>query len=443
MMRFARQAYGPGILNEAWDEFTLWEEEEEDPRFDPSSVHLQVFVPWFLHGWAPDPAETDVADVSLHDVNPTRAFLDRRGRRLEPLKRRYLEACLEAHFSFHEIVDVDPGRGFRSRDVLTGRELEVLERKASLTMEPADIFFGQLVTIDGINIMEACSPYMFPPSDKLDLIDLRSRMAAGPPPLDGDALAEWDIEIREVYLGLSDRLLNPPPLRVENTDGEAVAFHRVSFAVPSPDEAFRALKHLALDDTEAELLDSAEFDAEGRMLSVSFVWKVAANAVHPGWETTVLGHLEIEGETLVASVNSAERAERLRRLVAAACPDARHLGTEIESAEDAMARTEDRVGVAPAADPAVSDPAVRAHVAGIIARHYQEWTRSPVPALGGLTPLEAVRDRDGREKVEVLVNQFERRGATMDPPMDEAVIRRLREDLGLSEPSSQAGGEDR
>ena len=72
-------------------------------------------------------------------------------------------------------------------------------------------------------------------------------------------------------------------------------------------------------------------------------------------------------------------------------------------------------------------------LAEVNARHYEEWIRSPMPALAGRTPLEAVRDRDGREKVEALIQQIERRGRTMNPPMDAAVISKLREDLGLRE----------
>ena len=436
MLRFTRQAYGPRVLDEAWAEFTLWE--DEDPRFDPSTAHMQAFMPWFFHRWAPDPMDTGVADASLHDRSPTRTFLERRGGRLEPLLRRYLGGCLESPFTFHEIVHADPGRGFRARDVLTGRELDVLERTASRTMEAGDLFFGQLVTVDGVTLMEACSPHAFPPGDKLELIDLRRRIAgAGALPLDGDALEDWDIEIRQMYLDLVDALLNPRMPRLQNTDGEPIAFHRLSFAVPSPHDAFQALKHLALDDTEEELLDSAELDGKGRVRCVSFVWKVAGNAAHPHWESTVLGHLEIEGERLVANVNSAGRAERIKQLVATACPGARHLGTEVETPEEALAEAEHGGGERgePAGEPAMSDPDVRSHLAEMTAKHYQHWIRSPILALGGRTPLEAVRDGDGREKVEALVNQIERHGLTMDPPMDAAVIRRLREDLGLKQPS--------
>ena len=432
VLRFARRAYGPRVVDEAWAEFTLWEDDE--PRFDPSTVHMQVFMPWFFHRWAPDPANTHVGDTSLHNRSPTRALLERSRERVEPLLRPYLEACLESPFTFHEIVHVDPGRGFRARDVLTGSELDVRERSASRTMERGDIFFGQLVTVDDTTLMEACSPHAFPPEDKLELIDLRRRIAAGPMLPDGDALADWDLEIRETYLDMVDKILNPRPPRIQNTDGEPIVFHRLEFSVPAPHEAFQALKHLTLDETDKELLDAAELDGEGRVRRVSLAWKVARDGAQRALESTILGHVEIDGGSLVANVNSAGRAERIMELVTAACPEARHLGTEVETLEEAMLAEAERGGERePPAAPAATDPEVQAHLAEMMARHYREWIRSPIPALDGRTPEEAVGDRDGREKVEALVSQIERRGNAANPPMDPTVIRRLREDLGLEE----------
>ena len=85
MLRFVRSVYGEEALDEAWDEFHLWE--EDAPEFDLHSHHLQVFMPWFFHRWSPDPAETLVADTALHGREPTRVLLERRARRLDPLLR--------------------------------------------------------------------------------------------------------------------------------------------------------------------------------------------------------------------------------------------------------------------------------------------------------------------------------------------------------------------
>jgi hypothetical protein len=219
MLRFAREVYGRDVLEEAWAEFVVWD--DEDPGFDPESIHVPVFMPWFFHRWGPDPA--------------------------------------------------------------------------------------------GTGVLEAAPGVVIPPDEKLAIIDLRDRIAERAQPITRQTLADWEVELREEYLACVDAIMDPTPPRLENTDGDPLEFHRLSFEIPSAPEAFDALKHLALAgrhaeaDAEAELLESAELDDEGRPRRVSFPWQAAGNPVHAHWDNTILGHIEIHDDRLVAEVNSAGR----------------------------------------------------------------------------------------------------------------------------------------
>lgn len=428
--RFIRDTYGPDAVDDAWGEFTLWDDEE--PYFDPDSPHVQLFMPWFFHRWAPDPDDTSVLDPELHGRVPTSLLLERRGRRLEPLLRRYLEACLEAPFTFFEILRVDPGKGFAARDVFTGTEHEVWERSASHAVTPGVVLFAQVVVVDGVAMMEATSPYLFPRSAKLELIDLRERIRSQSDPITVEALDDWDIELREEYLRLIDHVLSPQLPRLQNTDGEDIVFHRMVFEIDSPRGAFDALMDLAYGESEADLLDGADFDDAGDLHSVRFSWKVAGNPKMAGWDNTVHGEVEIDGRELIARVNSAGRAERLRTMIADRLGEsARHLRTEVQTIEEARSASEDAPVRAQGGEDLADHPQVVAAVREMLAAHYEAWVSTDVPALGGLTPLQAVRTPAGREKVRVLVDEMEERGRGMRPPVDPAAIRRLRERLGL------------
>ena len=107
MLRFTVQAYGRLAVHEAWNEFTGF----DDLEFDPNTPLMQLFMPWFFNCWAPDPVDTGVANKSLHDVIPTKAYLTAKGRRLDPLLLRYLESLLTAPFTFFEVLACDPGAG--------------------------------------------------------------------------------------------------------------------------------------------------------------------------------------------------------------------------------------------------------------------------------------------------------------------------------------------
>lgn len=433
LLRFIRGVYGPDAIDEAWDDFMLWPTERV--RFEPDTPQIELFMPWFFHSWAPDPAGTAVEDESLHDRSPTSVLLERRGTRLEPVLRRYLEACVDARFSFHEVLRSDPGRGLRTRDFFTGAEHDVLERSASESLQGGDTLFGQLVSTEGITLIEAVGPFAVPPGKKLDLIDLRERISCGRR-LAPDDLENWAIEIREAYLDHADRLMNPIPPHLHNTDGEEIVLHHLVFGIDSPRAALSALADLTLDETEEELLEEADLDSDGELRRVTFAWKVAGNAIHKRWDSTVHGHIEIEGRELRADVNSAERAARLRGILEQRLGQAiRHERTRVESVEEAMSSTPpDEEGTPREPSPAAHTPEVRAALREVMEAHYEDWVSEPVPALGGLTPIEAARDRVGREKVDALVTEMERSGLRMDPQTDPAVFVRMRERLGLVRP---------
>jgi hypothetical protein len=227
MATFFGDVYGPGAIDEAWAEFTLWTEES----FDPRSPHVALFIPWSYHQWSPDPLEqTGVEDQALHGRTPTSVFLERRKRRLDPALCRYLEACLETPFSFHEVLRCDPERGFRTRDILIGTECEVLERSASRSLQAGDILFAQIVAVDGIHMLEACPQTTIQPIDKIDIVELRRAVARNPvmalyPTL---TLRDYDLELRELYLDLTDPDDADAEPELRNTDGHLFAPQRLT-----------------------------------------------------------------------------------------------------------------------------------------------------------------------------------------------------------------------
>ena len=431
MMRFVAEVYGAGGLDEAWAEFMVWEEDE----FDPESPLGALFLPWMYHCWAPDPdAETSVEDASLHGRTPTSELLAHRGARVDPLLKRYLAACLDARFSFHEILRCDRGHGFRTRDVITGEEHEVLERSASATMQAGDILFGQLVPIDGIVLLEACSPFALRPADKIPIVELRKRIASGPGRelFPRDLLREWAVELRELYLDLVAEILDPTPPVLHNTDGELILPQRVIFDIDGAEIAFAALEHLAVGEAEEDLLSDAERGEDGKLVRVRLDWRRAGNRMHASWDNTVLGHLEITRDRLVADVNSTERAEALRKIVEDALGNrARYRGSEFPVVEETA--TADNVAADEERRRLAELPEVREHLNRMIAAHYEDWLTLEIPALGDRRPIDAVKEAEGREKVEALLRQMERDALRMSPPPNEAILKRVRERLGLGQ----------
>ena len=430
MLRFVIDEYGAQAHEEAMEEFLLWDEDFEELQ-DERSLDA-VFLPWMLHSWSPDPIDTEVTNERLHGVTPTQAFLNKYTRTLDPVVQRYLNACLAAPFAFYEVLEVVRDHHFRARELMCGREYLVMERSATQTMERGQILFASLPEIDGIAMLEACQPFHIAPLHKLELIEFRKRIAVTSDLFSGELLKEWEDELRGFFLGLTLQILHPPKPELRNTDGDALSPQRLIFDIDSPQDAFDALKHLALDAADDTLLADAQRGADGALERVEFPWLKIGNKLHKHWDNTSLGKIVIDGGRLTVEVNSDQRAVRCKSLVKKALGKrARYRVTEFESLQHALSEYEKDAAPTIDDDEFQNLPEVQGVLRDMMSRHYADWVNQKLPALQGKTPLEAVRRADGREMVEALVTDIELNGRRMTPPLDVTITQQLRERLGL------------
>jgi hypothetical protein len=421
LLRFATSRWGQEVVDEAWSEFTLFEEQ----AFDRVSVHLPVFLPWFFYEWEPDPQNTSMPPGDLDAFPVVSAYLAGRGRHEDSLAVHYLEACRSSSFSFLDLLEVSPGSGFAVKDALTHWQGFVTERSASRTVQKGDILFARVVTHDGLSVLDGCSPVAFPPLEKPAIIELRNRILQANPTITVEVLKEYGLEMLEVYHTVAERLLHPRPPELANTDGEPIAFCRVTYDVPFPRAAFDALRHLSPAGAEADLLADAVFDESGELEAVEIPWLRAG----PGMPVS-LGTIRIEGGRLIVEVNSEERARRFREIADAALPaGSRHVATVVEPVEAAL-EAHRREHPAPSPPDDLNQlPEVQAVLKEHLRTHYREWPDMTLPALRGKTPRQAMKTRDGREMVEALLLGLEQR-VGRQPGLDNEILAELRASLG-------------
>jgi hypothetical protein len=184
-----RASYGSDCVQQAWREFTL----NSSTLFTVDDAHCELFFSWLFHCWSPAPErDNHLADTSLYGQPPTRTYLARQ-RRLNPLLRRYLEACLETSLGFYEVAECRPNISFRVEELSTRTELEVIDRVASTSLTDGDIVFARIPCVDGISIMDAISPVSFPPS-------FRTRVSARQHTPESRKLS--DLSLRTLYFEL-------------------------------------------------------------------------------------------------------------------------------------------------------------------------------------------------------------------------------------------------
>jgi hypothetical protein len=312
------------------------------------------------------------------------------------------------------------------RDILIGGEKEVEEHSGTKSMRPGSVVYGQIWILPGVATFGRLAPCVIPPDRKVEIVKLRAqlrrRISKQNRELSAADLIRYTEEIRTVYLNIRDALLLPPKL--QNTSGEPFVFHTLTFRVGSAQVAFDALAPLAWGVDKEELLEDADWNADGSLKSVEFDWRVKGNPMHKHWDNTIFGHLKISGRTLVAEVNSANRAEKLRHEVDKRLGlHATHLSTTSQTPEEAIAKRKEQGKTAPrqigAGEPRL-DPEMQRELAAHMQEEVEAWVHKKIPSLGGRTPLQAVADPDGKEMVEALLLGWER---NFEGPMTPGTVR--------------------
>jgi hypothetical protein len=121
-------------------------------------------------------------------------------------------------------------------------------------------------------------------------------------------------------------------------------FHSLKFRIESTEKAFEVLAPLALGQSKGELLDEAEFGKDGKLHSGVLDWRKKGNAKIPNWDNTILGNIKISGRTLIAEVNSENRAKRLRAEIEKRLGgSATHQSTTTQMPDEMLAKTPRRI----------------------------------------------------------------------------------------------------
>lgn len=240
------------------------------------------------------------------------------------------------------------------------------------------------------------------------------------------ALADYAIEIRELYLWIADQILNPRPPELRNTDGDPIELTTLTYELDvEPPDAFDCLEPLSRVGDE-RYVDEETRDATGALTGAIFNWMKAGNRKHEAWDNTILGTLRLTGTRLTVEVNSERRRRRITKEIAKRLgAHARLTGSEVVDVADALAASHAADADAAPIDDART-PEIEALEADLLREHWDAWVDTTIPALGNRTPRQAARTPRGRERLEALLADFERMAEqhSSTRPPDIATLRR-------------------
>lgn len=435
MLRFAYREFSDDLI-------VAWRDFNRTPFPKPlkdDSPELQIFNPWFLFNWDPDPPARNKRkrNTSVPEMGVVaRAFIERKGGSLFEEEQAIFDQATTQPLSFFEVLRSVPGESIVLRDILIGGDTEVLERSASKMLHAGDVCYGQIYKFSDISTLGRLAPHPFPPTRKIEVVLLRARLRRKIVKQARDLavrdLLRYAEDIRTVYLDMRDELHLPP--RLVNTDGDDILYQTMTFKIGSPQIALDTLAPLAWGMTREELAESADLNPDGSLRGFHFDWAKAGNEKFETWDNTILGTLRIDGNTLVAEVNSRQRATLLRNEIESRMKlFATHLKTVQKTPEQVVADAprlnaarDERTGATTAIDPELQqlvEAQMQAQVEG--------WIHQKIPALGNFTPMQVAEHPDGREMVEALLVEWERNIEDQPKGLFRPDVRALRRSLGL------------
>lgn len=430
LFSYAAQEFGEEFLDEAWDEFFLWNDVPDD--VEGSKEFGTTFDPFFVFAFVPDSA-ADELPAGWPTEPVALRFLHHEVESAPEFHREFIEQACKSPASFFVVESVAPGRALDIKDVLTGRHFHVLEQSASRTLKVGDLMFTRVITAGGASILIGACPWVIPASWHISIIDMREKFRPKGL-LTREELLDYDLEIRQAYHEIVDALLHPKIPVMQNTDGDPLELTTLTYELGVPAAvAVERLIPLATLRDEAHVTDEA-YDATGALRSATLTWIKAGNRKMKDWDNTTLGTLRVNGSRLVVEVNSARRRRRIEKEIT------KHLGsaatlvdTNVTDITEALERSASAAGAfaGPPQDTAPSSPELQAMEAELARKHWEAWLDTKVPALGNRTPRQAAKSASGRERLEALLAGYGQNRAG-GRNVFEADIAALKQKLGLA-----------
>ena len=213
--------------------------------------------------------------------------------------------------------------------------------------------------------------------------------------------------------------------RLVNTDRDEIIFTEMHFRVR--DEKAVRKKLAALRSFSYNEKDD------------SWTWLEGKSRAVPDEPRTVLGSFRFKDGRLVAETNSRERTVRLEAKLAGHLPGLLILEKTLyrQQGDPPPISPEELEALRKENDELNARPEVQEALRQYMEKHYfEKWPRERVPALGNLTPLQAAKTEKGREKLQSLLDYYDRMQDGTPATRPRVDFNKLRRMFGLPPRSS-------
>ncbi|HTY60383.1 MAG TPA: SEC-C domain-containing protein, partial [Bacteroidota bacterium] len=438
ILEFSTRRYGPPEMQAAWDEFL----DGKGGQVSGSHPDFHYFLSWFAYDWNPG-GKPPLAKAYLSD---------RSSRNIDAGLRRLIEATLASPYSFYQALESDPGAGFKARDVLREIEVDITERGASTQIVKGMIMFARVVSLDGISFLMSTGMRPLSAVALAEIQNIREDLfSAGRIRSEAERteiLLDEEDYLRGAYFGIADAE-ERSVTDIRNTDGDPLVLHSLRYSIPAFQPAFDALKSLELRGTpgnEDELLTEKEITKDGEKIRARIHWLKRDKKGEQG--RSVIAVISLTDKAMIVDVNSERRSKLVKKEIRKRLGDSAILThIDVTPAEGMLKESMKKplrgtsMPVSEKERHLLDSPELQNALKGMAQKHWDAWPDTPVPALRGMTPRQAAKDKLGRELLESLLMEYEMRSAGTGDEFTKVDVDELRRALGLAASPASAQGE--
>jgi len=351
----------------------------------------QVFHLWYMH-FRPD--------KNFETLNER--FLRTHRHSLSPAERAFLDEMGRERFRLMEVREVRPSVGLTLTDLHSGEAFEVRERSASQSLVPWDIILTRLRRFSTHNELDMAVPLVR--GAKTPMLNLLAEILQTAPPDAPEAAIQYLMTFGMAhvfsYVVMLNRQASMPP-EMRNSDGDELVICTARYSVMDIDAVRDAFcRHRSF---------------RGNNSGDGFIW-ISGSRKMPGGRTdrVSLGTVQFDGRDLILETNSEPRQKKGKALLEKVAGEwIRHRGDSFEDFDQIMASAKMAKGQNP--DPEIPPEVETQILAQFFQQYYlEQWPNAPVPALNGLTPIQAAADPRWKNQVVELVKGIEN-GMARDP----------------------------
>ena len=313
---------------------------------------------------------------------------------------------LRAPFSWYRVADVAPNETLTLQDLLLGETVTVHDRLAARSTPKGCIVCAKVATFDTISLLVGTFPEYIKPTLIPVVRETAEKLTSAIETDLGIKLNSMVLdECAQIVLATFSEMLslvsNPPPPILHNTDGDLMEPRVLEFAYKDATVQAMANSIVAainsLPDGPQPQVEKTDRRGHPTRIAIPYVRKSTGNSMI---DTIVMAHITVERKKISVEVNSAQRAADITKLMESLKEGVRFV---MEHMAPLPEPTRAKAGTI---TPDNMPPEIKAALEAKFKEYQERWLITPVPALSGMTPIDASRSAAMRPVLEALLDDF-------------------------------------